>query len=203
MFGYKNHLGIDRRHGIIRSFAVSDAARHYGRQLGRLLNPPQHREHRLGRQRLPLGGQQPARRRLVAQLQRPKPRRKPMPPHLARGNANRARARVAIEHVFAAQKCRLGLIIRSAGVARATARLGLANLVTQRGPPGLVRDPRGAGLRPPRPGSARHRARRRQRAPPPTPTAPITVASRSKIPDSSRCPVVAGPVMREPLPATP
>jgi putative transposase len=29
-----------------------------------------------------------------------------MPPHLARGNASRARVRVAAEHVFAAQKCR-------------------------------------------------------------------------------------------------
>jgi transposase, IS5 family len=38
--------------------------------------------------------------------------------------------RVAIEHVFAAHKCRLRLVIRSVGVARATAKLGLANLVT-------------------------------------------------------------------------
>ena len=53
-----------------------------------------------------------------------------MPPHLARGNASRARVRVAIEHVFAAQKCRRGLIVCAVGLARATARLGLANLVT-------------------------------------------------------------------------
>ena len=71
-----------------------------------------------------------ARRGLVPQFQRPKPRGKPMPPHMLRGNASRARVRVAIEHVFAAQKCRLGLVIRSVGLARATTRLGLANLVT-------------------------------------------------------------------------
>ena len=53
-----------------------------------------------------------------------------MPPHIARGNASRARVRVAIEHVFAAQKCRLGLVIRTVGLARATTKLGLANLVT-------------------------------------------------------------------------
>ena len=53
-----------------------------------------------------------------------------MPAHIARGNASRARVRVAIEHVFAAQKCRLGVIVRSVGLARATTRLGLANLVT-------------------------------------------------------------------------
>jgi IS5 family transposase len=53
-----------------------------------------------------------------------------MPPHIARGNGSRARVRVAIEHVFAAQKCRLGLIIRTVGLVRATTKLGLANLVT-------------------------------------------------------------------------
>ncbi len=50
--------------------------------------------------------------------------------HVARGNAARARVRVAIDHVFATQKCRLGLIIRTVGLARATTKLGLANLVT-------------------------------------------------------------------------
>jgi hypothetical protein len=48
-----------------------------------------------------------------------------MPPHMVRGNASRARVRVAIEHVLAAQKCRLSLVIRPRH-----ARLGLANLVT-------------------------------------------------------------------------
>jgi hypothetical protein len=38
--------------------------------------------------------------------------------------------RVVIEHVFAAQKCRLDLVIRLVGLALATARLGLGNLVT-------------------------------------------------------------------------
>jgi transposase, IS5 family len=132
VFGYKNHLGIDRRHGFIRSFAVTDAARHDGRQLGRLLDP-----HNTASDvwadtayRSAANVALLARRGLVPQFQRPKPRGKPMPPHLARGNARRARVRVAIEHVFAAQKCRLGLVIRSVGLARATARLGLANLVT-------------------------------------------------------------------------
>jgi IS5 family transposase len=38
-FGDKNHLGIDRRYGLIRSFTVTDAAAPDGRQLGRLLDP--------------------------------------------------------------------------------------------------------------------------------------------------------------------
>ena len=51
-----------------------------------------------------------------------------MPRHIARGNATPARIRVAIEHVFAAQKQRLRLVVRTVGMARATTKLGLANL---------------------------------------------------------------------------
>jgi IS5 family transposase len=132
VFGYKNHLGIDRRHGFIRSFAVTDAAAHDGRQLGQLLDPNNTASavwadtaYRSAANLALL-----ARRGLVPQFQRAKPRGRPMPPHMVRGNATRARVRVAVEHVFAAQKCRLGLIIRSVGLARAITKLGLANLVT-------------------------------------------------------------------------
>jgi transposase, IS5 family len=132
VFGYKNHLGIDRRHGFIRRFVVTNAAAHDGQQLGKLLDRRNTASalwadaaYRSAANLVLL-----ARRGLVPHLQRPKPRGKPMPPHMVRGNASRARVRVAIEHVFAAQKCRLGLVIRSVGLARATARLGLANLVT-------------------------------------------------------------------------
>jgi IS5 family transposase len=132
VFGYKNHLGIDRRHGFIRSFTVTDAAAHDGRQLGGLLDP-----HNTASSiwadtayRSAANVALLARRGLVPQFQRPKPRGKPLPLHMVRGNASRARVRVAIEHVFAVQKCRLGLVIRSVGLARATTRLGLANLVT-------------------------------------------------------------------------
>jgi IS5 family transposase len=132
VFGYKNHLGIDRRHGFIRTFAITDAAAHDGRQLGKLLD-----RHNTASSvwadtayRSAANAALLARRGRVPQFQRPKPRGKPMPPHMVRGNAGRARVRVAIEHVFAAQKCRLGLVIRSVGLARATTKLGLANLVT-------------------------------------------------------------------------
>jgi IS5 family transposase len=52
-----------------------------------------------------------------------------MPAHVARGNAARARVRSLVEHVFAAQKRRMGLVVRSIGLARATARITLANLI--------------------------------------------------------------------------
>jgi hypothetical protein len=44
------------------------------------------------------------------------------------GNAARARVRSRVEHVFAAQKCRLRLFIRTIGMVRARVKIGLANL---------------------------------------------------------------------------
>lgn len=52
-----------------------------------------------------------------------------MPNHIARGNATRARVRSLVEHVFAAEKRCMGLVVRCIGLARATARITLANLV--------------------------------------------------------------------------
>ncbi len=130
LFGYKNHIGIDRAHGFIRRFIVTHAARHDGSQLGAVLDPGNTASDvwadtaYRGRANLELL----ARRGLVAQFQRAKPRGKPMPAHIARGNATRARVRSRVEHVFAATKVRMRLVVRSIGLVRATARITLANL---------------------------------------------------------------------------
>jgi hypothetical protein len=69
-----------------------------------------------------------ATRNLKEAIQRPKPRGKPMPTNIAHGNAARAKIRCHVEHVFAAQKHRLGLIVRTVGIERAKAKITLANL---------------------------------------------------------------------------
>ena len=51
-----------------------------------------------------------------------------MPPHIARGNATRAHVRARVEHVFAAEKHAMGLVIRTIGQLRAAAKITLANL---------------------------------------------------------------------------
>ena len=134
-FGYKNHIGIDRAHGFIRRFTVTPAARHDGSQLAAVLDPRQHRRRRVGGPAVPEAGEGPGghrlslgqanlalleRRGLVAQFQRAKPRGRPMPAHIARGNATRARVRSRVEHVFAATtEVRMGLVVRTVGLARA------------------------------------------------------------------------------------
>ena len=130
VFGYKSHLGIDRVHGFIRRFVVTDAARHDGSQLAALLDRGNTASgvwaDTAYRSKANLALL--ARRQLVAQFQRAKPRGRPMPPHIARGNATRARVRALVEHAFAAQKRRMGLVVRTVGLARAAAKITLANL---------------------------------------------------------------------------
>ena len=129
-FGYKNHIGIDQRFGLIRTFAVTHAAAHDGGQLEGLLDPDNlasgvwaDTAYRSAANLALLD-----RRGLVPQFQRAKPRGKPMPAHIVRGNATRGRVRARVEHVFAEQKRRLGLIIRSVGLVRATTGITLVNL---------------------------------------------------------------------------
>jgi len=65
---------------------------------------------------------------LVSQIHRRKPNGKPMPQTSARANAKTSSVRARVEHVFAHRKNRYGLFIRTIGIARAEAKLTLANL---------------------------------------------------------------------------
>jgi transposase, IS5 family len=52
-----------------------------------------------------------------------------MPEATRRANNAKSIIRSRIEHVFAEQKERMDLFIRTVGIARATTKIGLANLV--------------------------------------------------------------------------
>ena len=67
-------------------------------------------------------------RLLRSQIHRKKPKGKPMPRRTARANARKSAVRSPVEHVFARQKGPMGLFIRTIGIARATTKIGLANL---------------------------------------------------------------------------
>ena len=130
-FGYKNHLGIDRRHRLIRSWAVTDAARHDGALLPELID----KDNTAGdvwadtAYRSTANEKYLANHALRSQIHRKKPKGKPMPRHTARANGRKSKTRAAVEHVFAQQKGTMGLFIRTIGLARATTKIGLTNLV--------------------------------------------------------------------------
>ena len=130
-FGYKNHLGIDRRHRLIRRWVVTDASRHDGAVLPELVD----RNNTAGdvwadtAYRSKANEKFLADRLLRSQIHRKKPKGKPMPRRTARANARKSAVRSAVEHVFARQKGPMGLFIRTIGIARARTKIGLANLV--------------------------------------------------------------------------
>jgi IS5 family transposase len=130
-FGYQNHISADRRHRLIRRWRVTDAAAHAGSHLKDLLDPTNtagdvwadsayrsKNNEGLLKERL-----------LVSRIHRKKPAERPMPARTARANARKSAVRAHVEHVFAEQKARMGLFVRTIGLARARTKIGLANLV--------------------------------------------------------------------------
>ncbi|CCV10467.1 transposase (fragment) [Mesorhizobium sp. STM 4661] len=63
----------------------------------------------------------------ISRVHRKKPKGRPMPETTRRANNIKSRVRARVEHVFAEQKSRMGLFIRTIGIARATTKSGMAN----------------------------------------------------------------------------
>jgi transposase, IS5 family len=129
-FGYKNHIAIDRVHGLIRTWTATDASRHDGAQLPNLIDKSNtagdvwaDTAYRSAKNEKHL-----ADNGLRSQIHRKKPKGKPMPEAISRANGRKSKVRAFVEHVFARQKGPMGLIIRTIGLARATVKIGLANL---------------------------------------------------------------------------
>jgi transposase, IS5 family len=131
VFGYKNHVSIDRRHGFIRRWDVTDASRHDGGMLRRGLLDPSNTASTVWADSAYRSQANEAfmeSRGFKSQVHRRKPRGRAMAPHIRRGNATRSAVRAAVEHVFAHQKGPMALTIRTIGIVRAKAKVGLANL---------------------------------------------------------------------------
>jgi IS5 family transposase len=129
-FGYKNHIGIDRRHGLIRTWVATDAARHDGAQLPNLISKANTGSEVFAdtAYRSKANEKHLVDSRLVSRIHRKKPKGKPMPANIARANGAKSKVRAAVEHVFARQKGPMGLVVRTIGIARATVKIGLANI---------------------------------------------------------------------------
>jgi IS5 family transposase len=129
-FGYKNHIAVDRAHGLIRKWAATHAAAHDGAGLEDLLDRGNtasevwaETAYRSAKNEAML-----ARRGFVSRIHRKRPKGKPMPDRTRIANAQKSKVRSAVEHVFAHQKGLLGLTIRTIGLARARMKIGLVNL---------------------------------------------------------------------------
>jgi hypothetical protein len=129
-FGYKNHIGIDRGHGLIRGWTATHAAAHDGARLEDVLDTANTASdvwadtaYRSAKNEAMLAG-----RGLVSRIHRKKPKGRPMPERTRQANARKSMVRSRVEHVFAHQKGLMALVVRTIGIARATVKIGLANL---------------------------------------------------------------------------
>ena len=131
LFGYKSHVSVDRMHGIVRRQVVTDAARHDGARLREGLIQRANTARDVWADSAYRSAENEAwlaEHGMVSRIHRKKPRGRPMPRPTRRANGRRAAVRARVEHVFAHQKARMGLTIRTIGIARARAAVTLANM---------------------------------------------------------------------------
>lgn len=130
MFGYKNHAGIDRTHGFIRGWTVTSASAHDGAQLRNVVAKDNTAStvwadsayrSKTNEEWLEKNG-------LTSDVHQRKPKGKPMPEAMSRANGRRSKVRSAVEHVFARQKDKMKLFIRTIGISRAKVKIGMANI---------------------------------------------------------------------------
>ena len=132
LFGYQNHVSIDLRFGFIRRWAATDAAAYEGRRLRQGLLDKSNTAsgvwadtaYRSAANEMFLNKDG-----FVSHIHRKKPKGRAMHETMRRANNAKSKIRSRVEHVFAEQKDRMGLFIRTIGIARATTKIGMANLV--------------------------------------------------------------------------
>ena len=130
-FGYKAHSSIDKGFRFIRRWDVTDAASHDGRMLRRGLLDRTNTGAGVWADSAYRSKQNEAfmqRQGFTSHVHRRKSAGRPMAAHIRRGNRTKSKHRAPVEHVFAVQKNICGLTVRTIGLARAKAKIGLANI---------------------------------------------------------------------------
>lgn len=131
-FGYKNHANADAKHKLIRRYAVTDASVHDSQTFDGLLGKANtsrdvfadsaYRSAEI-EARLKARG-------FNSRIHRRASRNHPLSTRQEEANHTKSRIRARIEHVFGAQEnAPGGRLVRTIGLVRATAKIGLQNLV--------------------------------------------------------------------------
>jgi transposase, IS5 family len=130
-YGYKNHVNADARYKLIRRYGVSDASVHDSGQLNALLTKTNtsvevyaDSAYRSAATEAKLKAHG-----FKSRIHVRAGRNRPLAPVQEAANRKKSRIRARIEHVFGAQETAPGgRIVRTIGMVRAQAKIGLANL---------------------------------------------------------------------------
>jgi IS5 family transposase len=123
---------IDVGFGFIRKWAATDAAAYDGAQLCNGLLDKTHTAAGVWADTAYRSAANEAfmeKRGFTSHIHRKKPKGKSMPDAIRRANAAKSKIRSRVEHVFAEQKDRMKLFIRTVGIARAAMKIRMTNLV--------------------------------------------------------------------------
>ena len=141
-YGYRNHVNVDRRHKPVRRCHVTDAALHDSQAVDSLpmrgntgsgvradaACRPEEMEARL-RDRKP-----------KSHIHRKGKRGKPLTAQAKGSNRTKSKARARVEHVFGAQTNDMGgTMVRTIGIARAKAGIGMKNIACNMRRPVVLR----------------------------------------------------------------
>lgn len=130
-YGYKNHVNADRRHKLIRCYAVTDAAVHDSQKIVDILDPANTASdvwadsaYRSAEIEAKL-----AERGLKSRIHRKAARNHPLTARQERANKTRSKVRARVEHVFGDQTNGMGgKLVRTIGIVRARMKIGMQNL---------------------------------------------------------------------------
>lgn len=130
-FGYKNHVNADAKNKLIRRYDVSDASVHDSQKLDGLLNKANTSEdvyadsaYRSAETEAKLKA-----RGFRSRIHRRGSRNHPLSDAQQEANRKKSRIRARVEHIFGAQEnAPGGRLVRTIGIIRATAKIGLQNL---------------------------------------------------------------------------
>jgi IS5 family transposase len=130
-FGYKNHIGVDKMHKLIRKWAATDASPHDSQKLNDILDlsntskevwaDSAYRSAEIER-RLKQKGYK-------SRIHQKGARNRPLSEKQTVANKTRSKVRARVEHVFDHQENSMGgKIVRTIGMARARFKIGMMNL---------------------------------------------------------------------------
>jgi IS5 family transposase len=130
-YGYKNHIGIDKAHKIIRKWAATDASPHDSQMLDDILDDANTAKevwadsaYRSAEIEAKLRG-----RGLKSRIHRRGARNRPLSESQMLANTMRSKVRARVEHVFGHQENAMGRkVVRTIGMARAKFKIGMMNL---------------------------------------------------------------------------
>ena len=133
-FGYKNHMAIDSRYRLIRRWKATDGSAHDGARLREGLLDRSNTGSKVWAEgdtayRSAANEDFMALQGFVSKVRHKKPQHREMTSRTRRSHAGKSVIRSRVEHVFADQKSRMGLFIRTVGIRHAEMKIGLDNLV--------------------------------------------------------------------------